>query len=102
MYIGYAQNPKFTYTRVGGKPLRTEPVQNEDGSIEWKWAAFHEDSLEIRCTLERKCYVGAFTLPLTDGSKCTAVRVFVDGKVVGNIPPRPAKPYPERSRLTSA
>ena len=83
MYIGYAQNVKFQYTRVGGKPLAIDPIQNEDGSIEWKFGSFYEESLEIRCELERECYVGAVTLPTTPGSKCTRVRVFVDGKVVG-------------------
>ncbi len=84
MYIGYAKNPKYTYTRVGGKPLSKEPICNEDGSVEWKWGSFHEDSLEIRCELEQESYVGAVTIPTTDRSKCARVRVFVDGKVVGS------------------
>ena len=83
MFIGYAQNVKFDYTRVGGKPLGKEPVYNEDGSVEWKWASFHEDSLEIRCELENEAYIGAVTIPTTDGSKCARVRAYVDGKMVG-------------------
>ena len=83
MYIGYAQNPKFTYTRVGGKPLGKEPVYNEDGSVEWKWASFYEDSLEIRCELERECYVGAVTIPTTSGSLCAGIKVYINGKIVG-------------------
>ena len=83
MYIGYAQNVKFEYTRVGGKPLDKEPTYNEDGSISWKWASFYEDTLEIKCTLEEECYVGAVTIPTTSKSKCARVRAYVGGKMVG-------------------
>ncbi len=83
MYIGYAENVKFNYTRVSGKPLDFEPVKNEDGSLEWKWDAFYNSALEISCKLEGLCYVGSVTLPLTEKSRIAGIKIYSDKKTVG-------------------
>ena len=85
MYIGYAKNAKFEYTRVGGKPLVKLPAYNEDGSVEWKWDDHYSSALEIRCKLERECYVGAVTLPLTEKARVAGVKVYADGRIVGRF-----------------
>ncbi len=80
MYIGYARNAKFSYSRVGGKPLEHEPVKNEDGSVEWKWDEFYNASLEIKAQLEKCCYVGSVTLQLTEKSRIAGIKIYCGGK----------------------
>lgn len=84
MYIGYAENVKFDYTRVGGKPI-TPPTYNEDGSVEWKWDAHYNASVEVHATLPRECYVGDVALPLTEKARIAGIRIYVDGKIVGRF-----------------
>ena len=82
MYIGYCQNVKFSYTRVGGKHA-FDPEILENGEKFFKWDRIYNAGLEIHAELDKEYYVGSLTLPLVGNARVCGIKVFSRDGIVG-------------------
>ena len=82
MYIGYEQNAKFDYFRVGTS-IPCPPQITELGEWKWSWELLLNTGIDILAQLPDEAFVGSVTLPMGAESSIVGVEIFVDGRSVG-------------------
>ncbi len=83
MFIGYLENVKYEYYRMGTKlPLPPAPEKEDDCTV-WRWDTLYNSALDIHATLPEECFVGAVTFSFGKYTKLYSIEIISDGKLLG-------------------
>ena len=82
MFIGYEQNAKFNYYRVGTR-IPCPPEAREGELCRFGWMSLLNTGLDISVGLSEESFVGSVTLMLGEGSRIAGAEVLLGDRPVG-------------------